>query len=184
MRGRHVELKAVDVTSSLAADTTGALALMNGLVPGTGFSQRVGRQVQFVSLECNFLSKVTDGTGEDQYHRVLIVQDKQPNAGALTITDVLNSVSTASFPNLVNQKRFRILLDRRIYLNDDSEPGSGRVWAWSTPINIVTQYNDGNAGTVADIATNSLYFISIGSEAAGATAGTELCASRLRFVDA
>jgi len=177
------ELKAVDSIATLAADTTGALALINGLVPGTGFSQRVGRRVHLTHVELHFKSQVTPATGVDQYHRVMVVRDKQANAAAPAIADILTSVSTNHFPNLINQERFKILYDKRFYLNATAEPASGKAWDLLLPLGVEVQYNDGVAGTVADIATNSLYVVSIGSEVAGVTAGTEFFVSRVHFTD-
>ena len=48
---------------------------------------------------------------------------------------------------------------------------------------IVTEYNAGVAGTIADIATNSLYLITIGQQNAGLTAGITLGTCRIRYTD-
>jgi len=178
------ELKAVDTFSNLATDTTGAILLVNGLVPGVGFSQRVGREVHVRHLHAEVTSLVTAGTGADQYHRVLLVQDRQPNGAAPAITDVLTAVSPNALPNLINQARFHIWEDRRVYLNASAEPSSGKVWSFDFPLSIRTHYNDGVAGTVADIVTNSLYVMVMGNLVAGVTAGVTTINVRVRYSDA
>ena len=47
----------------------------------------------------------------------------------------------------------------------------------------IVQYVFGATDTVADIVTNSLYMIVLGSEAAGTSAGTAIYNLRTRFVD-
>lgn len=177
------ELKASDVNVSMAADTTGAILLLNGIDPGTALNQRIGRQILAKKLRLRLACVVTAATGADQTQRVMVVLDKQPNGVALAITDVLTSVGTTANYNLSNQARFKILFDRRVYLNATAEPFSAQLLDVSLGQKYVVQFNAGVAGTVADITTNSLYMITIGSNAAGATAGTVTGASRLRFSD-
>ena len=54
---------------------------------------------------------------------------------------------------------------------------------WYRRLNHPVTFNAGDAGTVADITTGSLYFLVVGSEAAGATAGTVSGRVRVRFDD-
>jgi hypothetical protein len=176
------EVKVVDVSANLAATNAGAILLLNGVQPGTALNQRVGRQIQMRSLKYHLAAAVTAATGVDQIHRVLIVLDAQPNGAALSYTDVLDGGQTAQV-NISNQKRFKILYDKRIYLNASGEPDSARLVDGSIGMNTLVQYNAGVAGTVADIATNSLYMIVLGSEAAGATAGTVAGTVRCTFYD-
>jgi hypothetical protein len=177
------EVKSADTSNTLAADTTGAIALLNGIVPGVGFSQRIGRQVRCHGMEVNVKCQVTSGTGVDQTQRVLIVQDRQANGAALTIADVLTAVGTVTFPNLINQARFKILSDTVVDLNATAEAGSIKSFRLRLPVKAVTQFNDGNAGTIADIVTNSFYVLAMGSIVAGALAGTATVNCRYRFTD-
>ena len=176
------ELKAVDTAVALNCDTTGAIQLLNGIQPGTGLDQRVGRRVSMVMMKARLQAAVTAGTGVDQFCRYLVVLDHQPNGAALAINDVILG-GTTSQVNLSNQVRFEILRDKRVYLNASGEPGSAAVIEFSIALNRDTQYNSGSAGTVADIATNSLYLIVLGSIAAGATAGAVAGSVRVRYYD-
>lgn len=177
------EVKSVDTSNALATDTTGAIALLNGIVPGVGFSQRVGRQVRCHGLDLNVKCAVTAGTGVDQTVRCLVVQDRQSNGAAPLITDVLTAVGTVTFPNLINQARFKILRDVVLDLNATAEAGSIKSFRLRLPLKAVTQFNDGVAGTVADIVTNSIFVMVMGSIVAGALASTSTVNCRYRFSD-
>lgn len=178
-----VELKAIDTSVNEAVSTTGGVMLLNGIVPGVGLNQRVGRQVKMASLSAILRFSVGATTGVDQFHRYLIVRDKQANGGALTVNDVLDSTSVSAMLNLSNQHRFVILHDELVHLNASAEPGSEVPFQRQFRVDSLVQYNSGTAGTVADIATNSLYFIFIGSVAVGTTDGTVTGTFRLRYTD-
>lgn len=180
---RAPELKASDTSVSLATDTTGAILLVNGLVPGVALNERIARLVHADKLTLRLAAAATAATGVDQIHRVMVVMDKQPNGVALAITDVVDSVNTAALLNLSNQARFKILYDRRFYLNASGEPGSLQLITDTLRLHSTVQFNAGVAGTVADITTNSIYLITIGNVVAGVGAGTVSGRVRFRFYD-
>lgn len=177
------ELKAAYATPGLNINTTGALTLLNGLVPGTDVSQRVGRAVLLRELELRLQFTVTAGTGVDQFVRYMIVVDRQPNGAAPVITDIIRSASVTSMSNIDNARRFSFLQDSTFHLNATAEPDSQRAFVLTRPLSIPVQFNAGTAGTVADIVTNSVYLVVVGSEVAGATAATVGGQSRIRFFD-
>ena len=181
--GTRSELKAVDTTIGQVADTTGAVTLLNGIARGDDINQRVGRRVRLASLQASIVNYVTPATGIDQTHRCLIVYDKQSNGVAPAITDVLVSASTVAMPNLDNRQRFVILYDKLMHLNAAAEPGSMVAFKISKRLSYGVQFNSGDAGTVADIQTGGLFFITIGSIAAGGTAGTFSGRVRVRYTD-
>jgi hypothetical protein len=178
-----LEMKAIDTAISVAADTTGSLTLLDGCSKGTDLNQRVARQITVRSLQMILRPRVTPTTGVDQYHRVMLVKDLQPNGAIFGITDLLISASHISLTNLSNQMRFKILFDRTFMLNASGESFSGRIFRENIKTKFTVQYNSGNAGTIADIATSSLYLLVIGSEAAGVTAGTVSGNVRVRYTD-
>lgn len=178
------ERKFVDVTQNVDANTTGGIQLLNGVVPGTAATQRIGRMIHLKALELYVLSKVTLTTGVDQFFRLLAVFDKQTNGAALAITDVLESVGTVSHRNLSYIDRFDILYDSTFHLNASAEPDSQKVTRVNIPLRgKITRYNTGTAGTVADITHGSLYFIVIGSEEPGVSDGNAAVVSRVIFTD-
>jgi len=175
----------LDTAATYAVDSAGSLALLNGLVPGTGATERIGQKITIRSLELRAYNYVTPATGEDQLHRMLIVLDRQTNAAALTIAGVLQSANVYSPRNLQNRKRFKILYDKMFNLNAAAEPGSRRALKMYMKLRrpIIADYNTGNAGTVADIVTNSLYLINLGTNPAGVTAGGSNSWIRMRYSD-
>lgn len=181
------EWKYVDTVVSQAADSTGAMTLLNGLVPGTGASQRIGMKVALRSIEFKGQVRVTAATGADQIQRYIVLLDRQANGAApAALTDFLNGAGVYySLRNLANRRRFKAIHDRMFSLNATGEPDSQRCWKFYIKFRkpITVEFNAGNAGTVADIVTNSLYFISLGQAPAGATAGSILGYCRLRYTD-
>lgn len=177
------EFKAIDVSPSLACDSGTAVQLLNGCARGDDINERVGRQITMKSIQIKFNTKVTTSTGVDQRHRIVIVYDKQTNAAAAAWTDVFVSADTMALRNLENRSRFVILYDKMITLNASAESGSSALRSIYLRCNLPVTFNSGDAGTVADIVTGSLYLMVIGSEGAGATAGSMYGRSRIRYVD-
>ncbi len=178
-----VELKALDTSVAETVNTSGGVKLLNGIVPGVGFNQRIGRQVRMASLSCILQYNAKNLSSVDQFHRYLIVRDKQANGGALAVSDVLTSVSVSAPLNLSQQHRFVILYDELVHLNPFAEPGSSVPFQRQFRVDSLVQYNAGTTGTVTDIVTNSLYFICIGSATPGNDDGTATGTIRLRFTD-
>jgi len=177
------ELKSVDTAISQVQDTTGAVTLLNGIARGDDINERSGRQVTLKSIQMKVFSTATSGTGIDQIQRIMVIYDRQTNAAALTIAQVLNSASPMSQRNLENRARFTILYDKTFPINADGESGSKRYFSWYRKLNHPVTFNSGDAGTVADITTGSLYFLTVGTVAPGATAGSTNGTFRVRYED-
>lgn len=180
------EWKYSDVAFNSTVDTTGASILLNGLVPGTGASQRVGMKVTIKSVEIRGFTGCVAGTGVDQVHRWELFIDRQANGAALaSIGQQLLANNTYAPRSLIARKRFKILRDKVYNINATGEAGSFRTFKAYLKFTrgLVVEYNAGNAGTVADIVSNALYFYAVGSIAAGATAGNIYGYARIRYVD-
>jgi len=178
------ELKSVDVAlAQLATTQASEVRLLNGIARGDEINERIGREVTMRSIQVTGTTLATPGTGVDQNHRVLLVYDRQTNAAALTAAQVLAAVNCYAPRNLENRKRFKILFDRTWHLNASAEPGSQHVFKFYRRLAHPVTFNAGDAGTVADITTGSLYAISVGSEPAGATAGSTFLSTRIRYSD-
>lgn len=184
-RPPRMEWKYLDVAVGMTMDTAGALTLLNGLTPGTGASQRIGMNIQIMSVELRLLNFVTAGTGTDQVHRMALVMDRQCNATAMTGVAYLNSATIYGMRLLENRKRFKTFMDKPMYLNATAEPGAGCYTHYYNKFRrpLTVEYNTGNAGTVADIVSNSLYLYGIGSSAPGVGAGTCNGYARIRYTD-
>jgi hypothetical protein len=157
---------------------------LNGLAPGTAVTQRLGRKVVLTRLEFSLLNASTPTTGLDQVQRILLIWDRQTNGAAPAILDVLSAGSPTSLFNPDNATRFKILFDWIKPVNASTESDSivatGHV---SIPLRLPVQFNGGGAGSVADIVSGSLYLITLGSLASGATAGSVTGYTRVYFTD-
>lgn len=177
------ELKWKDTdVSDTTIDTTEVFTLLNGMTKGTDVGNRVGRQITMRSVQFRGYFTAEDG---DKGYSVFwaILYDKQPNAAAPVWTDVYTT--DAVYPllrNLDNRKRFKILTSGWAVI-----PKTGADWE-QVPvdvykkINLKTEYDSSDAGTVADITYGSLHFIMRG-QANAATAPALYGSVRLRYSD-
>jgi len=114
--------------------------------------------------------------------RILVVYDKQANAVAPTITDILLADDFHSQNNLSNRDRFVTLCD---HITDPI--GAQNVIFCADNIykklNLEVMFNQGSVGTVGDITSGSIYMFV--AQAAGIATITPLLTfrSRIRFSD-
>lgn len=181
-----MELKSVDTANSpMAINTTGAIALLNGISRGDDINEREGRKVIVTQIQMRATAQATAATGTPHTCRFLIVTDRQCNGTALTIANVLDSVSTASHYNLANRERFKILADNVFTIGASADYWGRKAVVLKIPgLSIPVTFGSGNAGTVADIMTNSIYILGMGSNAVGGTAGELYLKVRIRYYDA
>lgn len=189
--GRRGELKYVDVLN--AQDTTpgGVLVLLNGLAPGTGASQRIGKKCHFRSLllRYNLGANAASGTAFQGYVRIMVFLDTQANATAPTVAQLLETITSSSPMNMDNRDRFKVLYDQGVPMSQAVTSSSDcRFIKVYKKMNITTIYNNGTAGTVADITSGSIYLLSIAEQAGAGTAPGAYprydFVSRLRYDDA
>jgi hypothetical protein len=178
------EVKYVDTSIGQVVDTTGAVTLIDGMSQGNTVSTRVGRQVSLKKIEYNLVMYPTITTGVDQVGRFILFYDRQTNGAAPAVIDVLTAATPFALYNRDNLKRFRIIADVCKNLNPTSESDTNMVTGnVSKSIVGMVQFNAGNAGTVADIISGGLFLLSVGSVAAGATAGSLAGRARACFTD-
>ena len=188
MPGRRGELKYVDTGAEAVLSSAGALALLNGLTPGTGASQRIGKKALFKSIlfRAVLAGGANGGTAFCGTCRMIIVVDRQANATAPAVTDILQSASGLAPINMDNRDRFFVLTDKEYPIDQLGGNQSADCKVYRR-INLPTIYNAGTAGTVADISTNSMYLLTIytqGGTIAAPTAGPGIdWTCRLRFDD-
>ena len=149
---------------------------------GAALNQRIGRKVNVHSVKLRgnvVVPAQTANTNPDAATRVrvILVQDTQTNAGAMTAAQLMNDGTAAdntlsSFQNPNNFGRFKVLKDKTYSLtnvNMTGSPTSGDViqsgiivpfkftHAFKKPVQV--NFNATNGGTVADIIDNSFHFI-------------------------
>lgn len=128
---------------------------------------------------------VTPTTGLDQLHRYSLVVDRQVNGVLPAAGSHLTANTPAGVRSLVQRKRYKTLWDKTYCLNASTEPGSFRAvhqyFKLKRPL--ITEFNNGTAGTIADISTNALYFYLVGTLNAAGTTGLLYGTLRIRYTD-
>lgn len=186
--GRRGELKYVDVDQQNNFAETGVGILLNGLAPGTGASQRIGKKVTLKSVQLR-LSIVAGTAGVAPFAgmvRCFLIYDKQANATTPTVAQILEKVAGSSPMNMDNRDRFLVIYDRQFALDQAGGNQSSQLKMYKR-LNLTTVFNAGTAGTVADITSGSLYIVFIGENGYTANPTNPPFAtwySRIRYEDA
>lgn len=174
-----VTLDKVPVTLNANAPTNSRFLLVNGIIPGTGINNRIGRRIYMRSLYIRGTTFAVNSVLTPSYHiRMIALFDKQNNgaSSAPDITEVLkefnksgSSATDYSTPiNISNAARFSILLDKTFTCQNyssENDTNLVRISNGVKPIrvykkmNLFTQYNEGTAGTSADITSGALWLL-------------------------
>lgn len=183
------EWKYTDVFVNVDINTAPTITLLNGLVPGNSASQRVGNKVTIRSLEMRARVQTIAATGVEQFCRWFIVLDRQANGAApAAITDILTANSVIALRNLENRKRFKIIVDKAFPMGATSV-STGTVCSRMYKVYIkfrrpiLVEFNNGVAGTIADIVSNAIHFCTLGNVVAGNTDANLQTTVRLRYTD-
>lgn len=166
-------------------DTTGSIVLLATVPQGTSTSQRVGKKIQWKSLQCRG-RYTANSTAQVNDCAVLIVYDKRPTGSLPAITDVLVSASASSFNNDANSGRFVILKRKDFDLTGNSALAtstSAKSADFFLKINRPCEFAAAGTGAIGDISMGALYLITVGSNVAGTTAATAALAFRVRYTD-
>jgi len=185
------ELKFVDVNTgqgvTFSVATFGAAVLLNGIAQGTTASTRVGRKVTIKSLFIRMAwNRGALSTGGAPL-RVLVVYDRQTNASAPNITDILVTDDFLSPNNLSNRDRFITIFDCIMKdVGGGDATGGYRYMANDVlykSLNLEQMFNTGNAGNIGDISSGSIYlFVAQAGTLATANGNFEFY-SRMRYTD-
>lgn len=195
------ERKYVDIAlAGYVADSVGTVTALNLIDEGTGPSARTGRKISLTSVQvrgrCNPIDAVAAGANTlDCLARIMIVYDRQPSSAAAVpaITDILNASTSASFINLNNRDRFKVIADIMIKVGPrflDTTVTATYAYSGNNGdvVNIYrklgglkSQY-DGTGNGIADLTTGSLLMVTIGDQGAG-TGGNFAVSTRVRYLD-
>lgn len=173
----------VTTAGSAAFVAPAAAQLLNGLTQGNApAANRKGRKVLMKSLDVKW-NYILNGASGGADGRIVIFYDKQSNAAAPAVLDVMTTDNFLSSVNLSNNDRFVILANEYTTpINTGGNPTiSGRIFR---KLNNAIAFNNGNAGTIADITTGSIYII-FAQNGTGITAGGPALSfySRIRYID-
>lgn len=177
------EIKTIYATGTSPCDNVGTIQLLNGIAQGDTGDTREGRKITLKSIQLRGVDYVIDTTGKDQMHRIMIVQQLRPNGAYPLISDILQATTISSLRNRFKLHDFKVLYDKTITLNASGESGSTRFIHLYKKLFFNQYFNSQSTGNVADIQSNALYLITVGSNASGATAGAIGYTVQLSFID-
>lgn len=173
--------------ASYAMDTTGSITLVATIAQGASQSQRVGKKALYKS--CQFRGSVSSGSATTLADGAcLLVYDREPTGVLPNITDILNTVSSASFNNDTNSDRFKIVRRWEWELcGNASTPTTGReIQSFDEYVdmrNMEVVFGNLATGAIGDIKKGALYFVTCGTSAPGTAAPNVNMGCRTRFID-
>lgn len=192
------ELKVSDTPLTLQVTTVGSVNILTVPVPGSDYTNRIGRKVNWQSLYVKgriyleAASSLSDTNVPSNQARLIFLYDKQPNGALPSITDILTSADPTSHLNLNNRDRFTVLKDKMFVFDPYSRVAATDLGNWNQTVhqikffkklNLETVYNAGTAGTVADINTGSIIVVSVGTLPNGTGDVNCVLQARMRFKD-
>jgi len=203
---RNPETKLVDVPlTNLIFDTTATrVSVLNSTSQGAAETNRIGRKILMKSVAIRaIVDQYRVGTTPaNDYLRMALVYDRQPNGAAPVFADVFQDVdaggsaTTTSMSNLniSNADRFRVLRDwfwkvdvpggttlvQNAQVSTDFKPFSIKEFV---KLGLQTHYNAVNGGTVADITSGALLLLTQGFSSAANSQYRARFVARIRFTD-
>lgn len=182
------EKKFLDVSTTVNADDVGQVIALNAMAQGTSQSTRVGNKISMTSIQMRLASANGATTTTPPIIRYMIIYDKQTNAAAPTIADILQAVGVLAPMNMGNRDRFVILMEDT-WRPDNTYSDAAAVAEFTEykqrykRLHLDTIYNNTNGGTVADINSGGLFFIALSNIANGTAEPTMSLYARLRYTD-
>jgi len=152
------------IGNAVASTSTAAFVLLNGLSTGDTMTTRTGQSVKCDGMDFKFII-TGNAAAIPLYERILVVADKQTNAAIFAIGELLNATTVTSMYTVGNQSRFQVLYDESFSLVPGSESYAITRALKLPAAGIHTMFNTGNAGTVADIVSLSIYLIHFSDQA-------------------
>lgn len=161
---------------------TAQFFLLNNLIQGTDYNQRVGRTIKMTKISIRGTTTINAASTANQYMRIMLVVSKFPNTTAPTSATLFGSAAgdVNCFLNLDYRKYYKILYDQRIFISPDYD---SKMVDIELPLGqgIHTVYNGGNANTIADIMNNAVYLVAYSDQATNIP--TLDWISRIRYLD-
>lgn len=175
--------------ANYANDTTGSITLVNTVAQGASVNQRIGKKFWMKSIQLRGAINV-NAAGVLNNVANLLVYDKRPTGALPVITDILNTVSSASFNNDANSGRFRIIRRWDKVLAGGSTLATTPLldsgyknFDYYVKLNLPTVNKAAGTGAIGDIEEGALYFVTVGNVAAGTAAANTSAGFRMRFKD-
>ncbi len=175
----NTEFKKIDNSANGTVSTTAGIVLLNGLAKGDDFDTRDGRQVRMKHLTLDLTFFQSGAAADITFMRIIIFVDKQANEATPVVLDYLQVSNMVSRINLDNRHRFYTLFDRVVTMSNTGQK-LGQLHFKHSMSTLVT-FDDGNAGTIADITTNAIYLLLVSTEGTNLPNATWF--TRIRFLD-
>jgi len=179
---KDITTRSLAVLPPLASATSCTPFLLNGVSQGVTPTTRVGRRLTMRSLYIRWFLQLASTTTGGSPVRMLVVYDKQTNGAAPAVTDIVLTDELTSPMNLSNSKRFMALCDQTWECIGTGGPQS-LVFSKFIKMNKTMEFNNGNAGTVADITSGSIYVLCWSGNGLAVTQPLSVFYSRIRFQD-
>ena len=164
-------------------DTTGLVSCLNLIAEGTDDNERLGNKINMIGLEyC--ISIVPETSNTTWGHcSVYIVYDKQPNGALATPANIVESLTSPTFPKWGDKDRFTILrkfqCESARFANADAN--SSNQWYGYIKLNKKTNY-DAATATIGSINSGALLCLFVGSLTAATNSTKDArCNFRLTF---
>lgn len=174
--GFKPEEKFITVSQNFASVATGAgaLTLISGITQGTTPTTRVGAKIKLLRMEMSLSVRIpvstTSNPGDAGLVSVFVYKDPQGAApaafagasGADAPYQVAN-VGTDAIRADDYAAHFTVKKELRFALNASSIGASAGLYNYlrpqymTIPLNVSQEFNNGNAGTIADIIKNAVY---------------------------
>jgi hypothetical protein len=182
----NVEEKYIDTLFNANAMTNaiGSQSLLNGCVTGNTSVTRNGQSTKAAKVIIDLVCRI--GVTTPAMCRFLLILDKATNGATIGIASIFQAAVDGASDYTTSQRNVATVGTRVVFLYDiqfqlDTVQNTNRRIQMSIPLHFHTHYNTGNAGTVADISENSLYWC--GMSSVGATQPTFTGSIRFLFVD-
>jgi len=182
------ELKFKDTTltntalglASASFTTPGPTFLLNGLVPDSTATGRIGRKVVLKSLLIRWSVSMAATSTLGAPVRVIVFYDKQSNATAATAAQLLLADAITSPRNLDNSRRFKILSDDTV-AGMSVNGNTMMKYVKRIPLNLPVEFNANSAGTIGDIVTGGLFLGVWTNNGFGGAQPVSTCYTRVYF---
>jgi hypothetical protein len=182
-------MKCVDIVNNNIFTSPASWNLINGLLQGYQYYNRIANKIHMASLDFQLLigptanSTITTAGQQFEALRCMIVYDRQANVGTPADSDLLNTFNVSGTPftsqsmltNPFNTAaRFLVLWDNGSVLGPEYKfNGTGYVSVGplmdathesfvvrgTLPLDLITKYDRSSTGTPSDITTGSLWFV-------------------------
>ena len=132
---------------------------------GDTTNQRHGQKINMTHLHLKYAIYPGTSSTDVKECRITVVYDSQTCGAAPTYQDVWAKIGSPSTKfalahrNLANIDRFDVLYDQVHYIRTSNNGSPVAKVNKCLDLHLDTRFNEGNAGTVADISSGSIYLI-------------------------